>query len=100
MSMTTVLVVALAAPSAIWTGPLMFTEEAEDAARAPVDQQVAPLGQSEETSAAWSIQGGWTWQLKSDLTDTSSGQFTHDRGHVEPRIRLPLDSNLDLVLSG
>jgi opacity protein-like surface antigen len=87
-----------AAPSPFWAGPLSFG--APDATTPPIEQEVAPLGQSEETSTSFSIQGSWVWQLKADLHDTTNGRFSHDRGYFSARARIALSDDLDLLLGG
>jgi len=101
MLTTTVVGMALAAtqPNGLWTTPLSFA--APDAVEmiAPTEQEVAPLGQSDDSQASFSIEGGWIWQLRTDLTDTAAGRFTHDRGHLRVRGRIPLRDDLELLLA-
>ena len=87
-----------AAPSPFWAGPLSFG--APDATTPPTEQEVAPLGQSMETSTSFSIEGGWVWQLEADLHDTTNGRFSHNRGHFSARARIALSDDLDLLLGG
>ena len=99
MIITTALVVsAMAAPpSHIWSAPLSL---AQPAPVAPVDQSVAPLGQSEDMTASASVGAGWTWQLRTNLKDSGGGRFSVDRGHAHARARIGLRKDLDLVLGG
>ncbi|MDP6987091.1 MAG: hypothetical protein QGG74_03495 [Phycisphaerales bacterium] len=94
MSTTTLLMMLsmTSQPHGAWTAPLTF------AAPAASEQEVAPLGQSDEQSASLSVEGGWAWQLRTDLTDTAAGRFTHDRGHLRVRGRVPLRDDLELLL--
>ncbi|MDP7029550.1 MAG: hypothetical protein QF733_04935 [Phycisphaerales bacterium] len=102
MLTTSIVLASVLNPTPFWSGPL--TLAAPDPAPAPAadpsPRAVAPLGQSEDTSAAGSVGGGWVWQLRTDLTDTPSGRFSHDRGHVLARARIPLRDDLELLLSG
>ena len=98
--MLTVVMVGLASTQSngLWTAPLSFSAPDAVEMTAAVDQEVAPLGQSDERTASFSLQGGWVWQLRTDLTDTASGRFTHDRGHIRLRGRIPLRDDLELLL--
>jgi hypothetical protein len=100
MMMMTVVIMGLASTQSngLWTAPLSFAAPDAVEITAPVDQEVEPLGQSDEYSASFSIEGGWVWQLQSDLTDTAAGRFTHDRGHIQLRSRIPLRDDLELLL--
>lgn len=82
----------------LWTAPLSFSAPDAVEVTAPTEQEVAPLGQSDDDSASFSIEGGWVWQLRTDLTDTAAGRFTHDRGHLRLRGRIPLRDDLELLL--
>ena len=98
MLTTTVLLLTCGASTgSTWTAPLTFGV-ADEAPVAADQQQVAAVGQSESSGASFSVQGGWVWQLRSDLTDTASGRFTHDRGHLRLRGRIPLRDDLELLL--
>jgi len=92
------MVCAATTPSGLWTAPLSFTAPDEVEVTAPTEQEVAPLGQSDDYSAKFSIEGGWVWQLRTDLTDTAAGRFSHDRGHIRFRGRIPLRDDLELLL--
>ncbi len=96
MLSTALILSTVITPTPFWAGPLTLAEPAP----AEEPQQVAPLGQSEGTSASGSIDVGWVWQLRTDLTDTQAGRFSHDRGHVLARARVPLRDDLELLLSG
>ena len=98
MITTTALAMACIAanPSAYWAGPLTFG--APDATTPPTEQEVAPLGQSEEASTSFSIEGSWVWQLETDLHDTTNGRFSHDRGHFSARGNIALSDDLNLLL--
>ena len=102
MIISSVLVVSAmaASPSHIWSAPLSLAQPAPSASVAPVDQDVAPLGQSQDMTAAGSVQAGWTWQLRTNLKDNAGGRFSVDRGHVHARARIGLRKDLDLVLGG
>lgn len=97
MAIATACVLACVAmpSSGLWAAPLTF---APPDRVPPTQQEVAPLGQSEAHVASFSVEGGWAWQLRTDLTDTTAGRFTHDRGHIRLRARIPLRDDLELLL--
>ena len=81
---TVVLACVATQPTAIWSAPLSFASPDAPQAQVihPTEQEVAALGQSDEYTPKFSIEGGWAWQLRTDLDNSSDGRFTHDRGHV------------------
>ncbi len=97
---TVVLACVATQPTAIWSAPLSFASPDAPQAQVihPTEQEVAALGQSDEYTPKFSIEGGWAWQLRTDLDNSSDGRFTHDRGHVRLRGRIPLREDLELLL--
>ncbi|MCH2139424.1 MAG: hypothetical protein MK100_00140 [Phycisphaerales bacterium] len=98
MSITGILLTVIANPAPMWAGPLSFGFQ--EGAVAPVEQEVAPLGQGEIGPTEASISVGWVWQLRTDLTDTSGGQYALNRGHAVARVKLALSDELDLLIGG
>jgi hypothetical protein len=96
LATATIIATAMAQPNPFWAGPLTFG--APEPTTAPTEQEVAPMGQAEETDTTFSIEGGWVWQLQTDLHD-SAGRFSHDRGHFSASGRIALSSDLDLLLN-
>ncbi|MDP7070821.1 MAG: hypothetical protein QF561_05685 [Phycisphaerales bacterium] len=96
MTSAVVMTCVVGHPTGLWSAPLSFAPPAEQAA--PAAQEVAPLGQSGEAAASFSVEGGWAWQLRADIDNTGNGRFTHDRGHARLRGRIPLREDLELLL--
>lgn len=97
--LTTVVIGAIASPANLLAAPLTLGQTQSEVV-APVDQAVAPMGQSQSMQSAGSVQGGWTWQLSTDLKDGAGGRFSMNRGHVNANARVALRPDLDLLIGG
>ncbi|MCH2142735.1 MAG: hypothetical protein MK077_07050 [Phycisphaerales bacterium] len=97
--LSTIIVGALATPANFLAAPLSLGQ-AQASGVAPVDQAVAPMGQSQGMASSASVQAGWVWQLKTSLTDGAGGRFSMNRGHVNASAQLALASDLDLLIGG
>jgi hypothetical protein len=64
----------------------------------PVDQAVQGIGQepADTFTMKWSIQAGYAWQFRSNVTN--GGRVSWNRAHADVRGRMPLSDDLELLV--
>ena len=77
---------------------LMSPLPGQDAAIAPTDQAVAPLGQESDQTfkMKWSLDGGYAYQLRTRIND--GGRLTWGRAHAHLKGQMPINDELDLLV--
>ena len=91
--LTTLCTLALSVPTLVQAQPADQATAVQ-----PVDQEVQELGQepAEPFTMKWSIQGGYAWQLRSNVNN--GGRVSWSRGHADVKGRMPLSDELELLV--